>query len=32
MPKKRLDDGLIARIRPRIVGGYAFWFDKPDAP
>ena len=30
MRKTRLDEGLIARIRPRIFGGFAFWCDRPD--
>jgi len=31
MRKKRLDHGLLSRIRPFIFGGYAFWCDKPGA-
>jgi hypothetical protein len=30
MRRTDLDDGLIARIRPLIFGGYAFWCDRPD--
>ena len=31
MRKKRMDEGLLVRLRPLIFGGYAFWCDKPDA-
>jgi hypothetical protein len=29
MPRQRMDDGLVARIRPLVVGGLACWFDRP---
>lgn len=29
MRKQRMDDGLVARIRPLVVGGFACWFDGP---
>jgi hypothetical protein len=30
LPNRLMDDALRSRIRPKIFGGYAWWWDKPD--